>query len=131
MATKGPGGEKSPKERRGATFDTVCEIARALPGSEEGTSYGTPSFRVRGKFFLRLKEDGETVVLKVGFDAREMLLAADPDAFYTTPHYDGYPAVLVRLPRIQPSVLREVVEQAWRENAPARLRAKREAESEA
>lgn len=106
-----------------STFDTVREIVLALPGAEEGTSYGTPAFRVRKKFLCRLREDGETLVLKVDFDTREVLLQADPAIFFTTPHYDGYPSVLVRLPAIQPEDLREVLETAWRIHAPKKLAA--------
>ena len=52
-----------------ATFDTVREIALSLPGVEEGTSYGTAAFRVRGKFLARLREDGETLALRIGMGA--------------------------------------------------------------
>ena len=104
-----------------ATFETVRQLALALPAVEEGTSYGTPAFRVRGKFFARMWEDGETLVLKIGFDARELLLQADPETFYITDHYRGYPAVLVRLPAVEPGQLRDLLEEAWRFNAPKRL----------
>lgn len=104
-------------------FDTVREIALALPGVEEGTCYGTPAFRVKKKFLCRLKEDGETLVVKVDFDTREVLLQADPAVFFTTPHYDGYPSVLVRLAAIHPEELREVLETAWRIHAPKKLAA--------
>lgn len=106
-----------------STFDTVREIVPALPGVEEGTSYGTPALRVRRKFLCRLREDGETLVVKVDFDTREVLLQADPAVFFTTPHYDGYPSVLVRLPAIQPENLREVLKTAWRIHAPKKLAA--------
>jgi hypothetical protein len=106
-------------------FETVRQLALALPEAEEGTSYGTPAFKVRGKLFSRLWEDGETLVLKLSFDARELLMNADPETFYITDHYRGYPAVLVRLPRIEPDQLREVLEEAWRFNAPKRLVAAR------
>ncbi|PYQ65355.1 MAG: hypothetical protein DMF53_05705 [Acidobacteria bacterium] len=73
------------KTRAGlVTYETVREIALALPGVEEGPCYGTPGLRVRGRLFARLWEDGETLVLKVGFDAREMLMAANPETFYIT-----------------------------------------------
>jgi hypothetical protein len=54
------------------TFETVREIALALPGVEEGTSYGTPAFRVRGKFLARLREDGETLVVKCDYPERDL-----------------------------------------------------------
>jgi YjbR len=54
------------------TFETVRAIALALPGVEEGTSYGTPAFRVRGKFLARLREDGETLVVKCDYHERDL-----------------------------------------------------------
>ncbi len=102
-------------------FEAVRRIALALPGVEEGTCYGTPAFRVRGKFLARLKEDGETLVVKIGFDEREILLAADPGTFYLTDHYRNYPSILVRLAAVRPEALAAVLEQAWRRLAPKRL----------
>jgi hypothetical protein len=113
------------------TFETVREIALALPAVEEGTSYGTPAFRVKGKFFARLWEDGETLVVKAGFDAREILLQANPETFYTTDHYAGYPSVLVRLSSVGREELANVLEQAWRFNAPKRLVAERDSSNPA
>src|SRR5262245_60914925 len=55
----------------GVTFDDVRELARQLPGVEEGSCYGTPGLRVKGKFLLRLREDAETVAIKIPMDARE------------------------------------------------------------
>ncbi|MGH2818496.1 MAG: MmcQ/YjbR family DNA-binding protein [Actinomycetota bacterium] len=54
-------------------------------------------------------------------DEKEMLLRAEPDVFFTTPHYDGYPAMLVRLSAIEPNELREVLIDSWRRVAPKRL----------
>jgi len=108
------------------TFETVRRIALALPKVEEGTSYGTPAFRVGKKFLARLWEDGEVLVVKIGFDEREILMKADPETFFITDHYQGYPSVLVRLASVDPDDLREVLEQAWRFNAPSRLVAARD-----
>jgi hypothetical protein len=102
------------------TFDTVLEIALALPGVEEGTSYGTPALRVKKKFLARLREDGD-VVFKVGFDNAEMLMMTNPAVFYTTDHYRGYPSVLVRMSRVTKKQLADVIQMAWRENAPKKL----------
>ncbi len=102
-------------------FETVRKLVAAFPGVEEGMSYGTPAFRVRGKFLARLREDGESLAVKCGFDERDFRIQADPRTFFTTDHYHGYPTVLVRLARVRPKVLREVLEQAWRRNAPKRL----------
>jgi len=108
-------------KKKGITFETVREIARALPGVEEGMSYGTPAFRVKGKFLLRLKEDGETIAIKCGFDERDFRMQADPTTFFTTDHYAGYPTVLIRLATVRLTDLKEVVEQSWRLHAPKRL----------
>jgi hypothetical protein len=104
-----------------AIFDTVREIALSLPGVEEGTSYGTAAFRVRGKFLARLREDGETLALRIGMDEREVLMRADPEVFFITDHYAGYPAVLIRLSAIPRGALEDVLEQAWASVAPAKL----------
>lgn len=103
------------------TLETVRQLALALPGVEEGLSYGTPAFRVRGKFFARLREDGESLVVKIDFDEREILMLADPQTFYITDHYRNYPAMLVRLSVVRPEVLSGLLEDAWRRTAPKRL----------
>jgi hypothetical protein len=105
----------------GVTFAVLREIALALPGVVEGTSYGTPAFRVGKKFLARMKEDGETLVVRIGFDEREALMQAEPAIFFITEHYRGYPAVLVRLAKIDPDSLREVLLEAWRNHAPKKL----------
>jgi hypothetical protein len=105
----------------GVTFAAVRKLALALPGVEEGTSYGTPAFKVRGKLLARLREDGETLVLRVGFDLRDLLMNADPETFFVTDHYLGYPYVLVRLPRVARTRLRDVLEDAWKHSAPKTL----------
>ena len=64
------------------TYDTVRRIALAFPNVEEGTSYGTPALKVKGKLFVRLKEDGDSVVFMMPFDQRAELMAADPEAYY-------------------------------------------------
>lgn len=79
------------------TFDTVREIAKALPGVEDGTSYGTPALKYKKKFLARLREDGETVAIRVSLDERDILMQSKPKTFFITDHYLGYPAVLFRL----------------------------------
>lgn len=96
------------------TFDDVRKIALALEQVEEGTSYGTPAFKVRGKLVARLREDGETLVVGMEIDQREELLAADPDTYYLTDHYLSYPCILVRLPRVHPDALRDLLRGAVR-----------------
>jgi hypothetical protein len=97
------------------TFEDVRKIALALEGVEEGTSYGTPAFKVRGKLVARLREDGETLVVGMDFEQRDELLAADPDTYYLTDHYRNYPWILVRLPRVHPDALRDLLGGALRQ----------------
>lgn len=97
------------------------QIFRALPGVEEGPCYGTPGWRVARKFLARLREDGDSLAVRIGFEERDLLLAADPKTFFVTDHYAGSPAVLVRLSSIGEEALRRVLEQAWRQRAPKRL----------
>jgi hypothetical protein len=103
------------------TFEAVRAIALALPGVEEGSSYGTPAFRVKGKFIYRLRDEDESLVVKVGDDFRDMLLRSDPDVYFVTDHYAGYPAVLVRLSAAGRDDVAEALEQAWRHAAPKKL----------
>lgn len=106
---------------RGVTSEAARRLLLALPRVEEGPCYGTPGWRVKKKFLARLKEDGDTLVVKVGDEERDILMAADPKTFFTTAHYAGYPTVLVRLSSVRAAVLRQVLEQAWRRIAPKRL----------
>lgn len=108
------------------TYDTVRKLALRLPGVEEGTSYGTRALKVKGKLLVRLKEDGETIVLITDFFERDYLLRSAPDTFFITDHYKDYPAVLVHLPQVAPEQLRELLEDAWRRVAPKRLLASHE-----
>jgi hypothetical protein len=104
------------------TFETVQQLALALPEVTAGTSYGTPALRVRGKFFARLREEG-ILVVKVGNDAQEALVHMRPETYFITPHYAGSAAVLVRLAQIEEAELRELLLAAWRLNVPKRLAA--------
>ena len=90
------------------------------PGVEEGTSYGTPALKVRGKLFARLK-DADTLVVHSAPDEKEMLMEVDPKVYFETDHYKGWHAVLVRLKSISAGKLRNRLEQAWRHKAPKRL----------
>jgi hypothetical protein len=105
----------------GMTWAEVCAFAIDLPGVEIGTSYGTPALKVRGAFMARLREDGETLVVRVDPEERPLLLDAHPDALFLTPHYEGWPLVLVALPRAEVELVQELVEDAWAEKAPKRM----------
>jgi len=110
-----------PRRDGPVSFDTVRRLALALPEVEEGLSYGTPAFRVGGKLLARLKEDGGTLVIMIEFDEREALMAADPETFFITDHYRGYPSMLIRLSRVGAGRLGALLEQAWRRRVPKRL----------
>ena len=108
------------------TFDTVRAIARELPGAVEGTSYGTPAFRVGKSLFVRQHQDGESLVVKIDFDQRAMRMRVDPGTFYITDHYLNYPVMLVRLAAVDRDDLRDLLEESWRLSAPKRLLAGRD-----
>ncbi|EHR63876.1 MmcQ/YjbR family DNA-binding protein [Saccharomonospora cyanea] len=104
-------------------WDDVVELATRLPGVEISTSYRTPAAKVRGKTFLRLRTEAEGwLMLMCELEEKEAMLASGSPAFHTTAHYDGYGAILVDLAEIDEAELGELVEQAWRLKAPARLR---------
>lgn len=102
-------------------FTRVRDAAAGLPGVEQGTSYGTPALKVRGKMFVRMKEDGETLVVMCPLDEKAMLMEMDPKVYFETDHYKGWPAVLMRLKRISTRKLQHRLEQAWRLKAPKTL----------
>ena len=105
------------------TFDTVRQIAKTLPGAEESTSYGTPAFKVKGKLFARLHQDGESLVIGVDFEAREEMISAEREKFYITDHYLNYPWMLVRLSKVRPDELKDLLIGSWRRAAPKNLSA--------
>ena len=104
-----------------ATFETVRQIAQTLPGAEEGTSYGTPAFKVKGKLFARQHQDGESLVVGVDFDEREEMMNAAPEKFYITDHYRNYPWMLVRMSKVRPDELRDLLIGPWRRAGPKNL----------
>ena len=79
------------------TYALVRDAALRLPSVSEGTSYGTPCLRVGKTLIARLREDGQTLVLKIDLMERDILTETDPATFFTTDHYRGYPLVLVNL----------------------------------
>jgi hypothetical protein len=119
-----------------AGWDDVRRIALALPETSERLSHDRPSWRVRDKMFVWERPLRPADVRALGDDAptgpilgarvehlvaKEALLADDPEVFFTTPHFDGFPAVLVRLDRIALEDLEEVIVEAWLARAPKRV----------
>ena len=105
-----------------ADWATVRELALAFPEVEEDTTHSHPAFRVRRKLFIWMspREQGALCV-RVDPDEKQFLLASDPDTYFSTPHYEGYPAVLIRLERIERDQLAERIEDAWLLRAPKRV----------
>ncbi len=94
----------------------------SLPATTEKPSYGTPGFRVRDKLFARMRPEGDSVVVWCAdLGEKEALIATEPDKFFSLPHYDGYPSVLVRLAALDVDEMTEVLTESWRLRAPARL----------
>jgi hypothetical protein len=96
------------------TFEEIREIAHALPGVVEGTSYGTPALKVGGKLIARLHQSMDCMVLRSDLLDREILMQSAPDAFFITDHYRDYPWILVRLAVVEKSALPDLIERAWR-----------------
>jgi hypothetical protein len=119
-----------------ANWDEVRRIALALPETSERASRGIPAWRVRDKLIVWERPLRRADVEALGDDApdgpilgvhvadlgvKEALLADDPEVYFTTPHFNGYPAVLVRLDRIATDELGELIVEAWLLKAPKRL----------
>jgi hypothetical protein len=115
-------------------WETLCEIVGGLPGTELDTGTDHPAWRVNGKVLVRRnprlrvpREDeirrgrGELVAIRTDFDEREALMQMDPDTFFITPHWRTSPSVLVWLEAVDPTLLRELVVDAWRGRAPKRV----------
>lgn len=101
------------------TWEDAAAIALSLPMAEEGTSYGTPAIKTRGKLLMRLRPEGDSVVLlDIPVDERELLVEAEPAVFHFTDHYRDYPVVLARLEGLDPAQLRGFLIRRWRGIAP-------------
>ena len=101
-------------------MNRLRKAAAGLPEVEEGTSYGTPALKVRKKLICRVK-DADTVMLRCGMEEKEVLMAAAPEIYFETPHYEGWPAVLVRIGAISDDELAHRLALAWGLQAPRRL----------
>jgi hypothetical protein len=97
------------------TFDDVRKIALLWSEVEDGTSYGTPALKVRQKLLVRLKEDGDSMVMPgVPPDERDMLVESQPRMFYFTDHYKDYPMVLIRLSKAKRASVEPLLRRQWR-----------------
>ncbi|HEY2825416.1 MAG TPA: MmcQ/YjbR family DNA-binding protein [Gemmatimonadales bacterium] len=111
----------APPEKLKAAFAKVLRAAAKLPGIEVGTAWGTPALRVKGKFLVCVRRDGETLALRTDFDSRDAMLTLEPDIFYITDHFRDYPGVIVRLSAVRQGKLREILTDAWHLVAPKSL----------
>jgi hypothetical protein len=122
-----------------ASWDDVRRIALSLPDTTEAVSWGNAHWRVKDKGFVwerPLHQSDHTALKAQGVQApdgailgvrvadlgvKEAMVADDPQLFFTIPHFDGYPAILVRLDLIGVSELEELIVEAWLDRAPKRL----------
>ncbi|HEX3983538.1 MAG TPA: hypothetical protein VHX12_07585 [Acidisoma sp.] len=97
------------------TFDDIRRIALTWPEVEDGTSYGTAALKVRTKLMVRLKEDGDSLVISgIPPEEREWLVERQPKLFYFTDHYRNYPMVLIRLSRAKRADVEPLLRRRWR-----------------
>jgi hypothetical protein len=93
-------------------YPIVRELALALPGVVEGSSYGTPAFKLGNQLVARMHQDGESLVVKVDPLERDLLIRADPKVFFITDHYRDYPYMQVHLSWVRRAQLRKVLKEA-------------------
>ena len=98
-------------------WETIVAVGLNLPGTELGTSYGRPAIKVRGKMISCGGKADDHFVLSATLDEIEMLKDTDPACFYQTPHYEGWPAVLVRYAAADSERIAALIERAWERQA--------------
>ena len=99
------------------------KIVLGFPGVHEAPSYGKPAFCIEKKFFTRLRDEDDSMVLFVSsIDERDMLLEADPKLFHITDHYKNYPTILARIARLDAKTLHGMLERRWQQIAPKKLK---------
>jgi hypothetical protein len=111
------------KRERKADWERIRTMALRLrlPGVEETTSFRQPTLKAHGKLWVWWSPHEDAPVFKVPFEEREMLLAAEPDTFFVTPHYRGYPMVLVHPERLDLRWAKANLIRVWRDQAPKRV----------
>jgi hypothetical protein len=102
------------KRQSRATYENVRQIAMALPRVGEGTWHGLKVLKVKGKLFISLREDLDSIAIRMPLDLGEEMMAADPETYYVTDHYRDYPWMLVRLSKVRADALPELLQIAYR-----------------
>jgi hypothetical protein len=107
-----------PRARGPMTFRTVRAIGLKLPGVEEGTMYGSPALKLRGAMIACMTShksaERNTLAVRADDAQRDALIAEAPEIYYVKPHYEGYSVVLVRLSRVSPDAMRDLLAGACR-----------------
>ena len=99
-------------------FDVVRDLALKLPDVEDSTIHGAPSLKVRGRLLacqaIHRSAEPNTLAVRIDFEQRAELMAADPRVYYVTDHYVNYPTVLARLSQIDRVSLQDLLQLSWR-----------------
>lgn len=103
-------------------WEEAVAFALALPGTELSTSYGRPAVKVGGKAFLYLGREKGSFAVASPLGEKELLIDTDPDSFWESDHYRGWPAVLVRYGSADPDRIGIVIARAWWDKASRALR---------
>ena len=111
------------KPKRIIDWDRLKALALGLglPGVEETTSWGQPTLKAHGKLWLWWSPHEDAPVFKVSFEEREILVEAEPDCFFFTPHYKNHPLVLVRPEMLDLEWVKANLVRVWRAQAPKRV----------
>jgi hypothetical protein len=100
------------------TFATVRALGRTLPDVEESTMYGAPALKWHGTLLACIASnkaaEPNTLVVRMGFDERDALIADDPITYYLKDHYVNYDVVLVRLSKVSKAAMHDLLQGAWR-----------------
>jgi hypothetical protein len=95
----------------------VVTMGALLPGVETGTSYGRPALKVRGKAIAVAGKEPDHFVLMIELDELDVLTETQPQVFYQTDHYKGWPAILARYATADPARIAMLLERAWTRRA--------------
>ena len=95
------------------TYGEIVALGLTKPDVIDCITWGTPGLKRKKRFMLRLKEDGESIAVRLDWETHDRLLATHPDVLYKSPHYDGYPAVLARLDLLRSTLAEELIQASW------------------